>query len=225
MIFPFARFHESRGQSVLEIGVGLGADHQQFAQAGAKLTGIDLTERAVEHTRRRLQSCGLSSDLTTGDAENLPFQDESFDLVYSWGVLHHSPDTHRAIQEVFRVLRCGGVARIMIYHKWSVVGFMLWLRYGLFLMNPFRNLDDIYARYLGSPGAKAYSRAEALRLFEDFAHVDISTSLTHGDLLESSVGQRHRGFLLAFVSSIWPRWLIRRFFSNSGLFMMITAYK
>ena len=88
MIFPFARFHESRGQSVLEIGVGLGADHQQYAQAGAKLTGIDLTERAVSHTRSRLQSFGLHSCLSTGDAENLPFPDLSFDVVFSWGVLH-----------------------------------------------------------------------------------------------------------------------------------------
>jgi ubiquinone/menaquinone biosynthesis C-methylase UbiE len=108
MIFPFARFRESKGQSVLEIGVGLGADHQQFAQSGAMLTGIDLTERAVDHTRCRLQSFGLHSDLSTADAENLPFPDESFDVVYSWGVLHHSPNTQKAIQEVFRVLNWGG---------------------------------------------------------------------------------------------------------------------
>ena len=108
MIFPFARFQESRGQSVLEIGVGLGADHQQSAQAGAKLTGIDLTDRVVEHTRCRLQSFGLHSDLSAGDVENLPFPDQSFDVVYSLGVLHHSPNTEKSIQEVFCVLKRGG---------------------------------------------------------------------------------------------------------------------
>ncbi|WP_200251379.1 class I SAM-dependent methyltransferase [Lamprobacter modestohalophilus] len=104
----FAGFNTARGLRVLEIGVGLGADHQRFAQAGAVLSGIDLTERAVEHTRRRLAVFGLASDLAVGDAENLQFPDESFDLVYSWGVLHHSPDMPKAIAEVWRVLKRGG---------------------------------------------------------------------------------------------------------------------
>lgn len=105
--------------AVLEIGVVLGADYQQFAQASSKLSGIDLTERAVEHTRRRLKSFDLDSNLIVGDAGNLLCSDKSFDVVYSWGFIHHSPDTKSAIREVFRVLKFGGVARIMIYHKWS----------------------------------------------------------------------------------------------------------
>jgi ubiquinone/menaquinone biosynthesis C-methylase UbiE len=104
----FAGFHTARGLHVLEIGVGLGADHQRFAEAGAALSGIDLTERALEHTHHRLAAFGLDSDLAVGDAENLQFPDESFDLVYSWGVLHHSPDTPKAIAEVWRVLKRGG---------------------------------------------------------------------------------------------------------------------
>lgn len=225
MIFPFAGFRESNGQSVLEIGVGLGADHQQFAQSGAILTGLDLTQRAVDHTRRRLQAFGLHSALSTGDAESLPFPDQTFDIVYSWGVLHHSPDTQKAVKEAFRVLKSGGVAKIMIYHKWSVVGFMLWLRYGVVNLKPFRSLEDIYARHLESPGTKAYSRVKALNLFEDFTYVDISTPLGHGDLLESSVGQRHGGLFLSLARLIWPRWIIRRLLPNNGLTMMITAYK
>jgi ubiquinone/menaquinone biosynthesis C-methylase UbiE len=110
-IVGFADFESARGKTILEIGVGLGADHQRFAEAGADLFGIDLTERAVEHTRRRLDLFGLVSKLAVGDAEHLEFQDESFDLVYSWGVLHHTPDTQKAISEVFRVLRRGGVQR------------------------------------------------------------------------------------------------------------------
>jgi len=105
---PFAEFKSAKGRKVLEIGVGLGADHQRFAEAGADLYGIDLTERAVEHTRHRLALFGLTSSLAVGDAENLEFPDESFDQVYSWGVLHHSPDTQTAINEVWRVLKPGG---------------------------------------------------------------------------------------------------------------------
>lgn len=104
----FAGFSVAHGKRVLEIGVGLGADHQRFAEAGADLYGIDLTERAVEHTQNRLRAYGLESHLAVGDAEALDFPDESFDTVYSWGVLHHSPDTPKAISEVYRVLKRGG---------------------------------------------------------------------------------------------------------------------
>src|SRR5262245_32481377 len=116
-IAELADFSASRGRKILEIGVGLGADHEQFARAGAELWGLDLTERAVEHTRTRLARHGLQSQLATGDAENLAFADDTFDGIYSWGVLHHSPDTARAFSEVLRVLKPGGEARIMIYHK------------------------------------------------------------------------------------------------------------
>jgi hypothetical protein len=86
-------------------------------------------------------------------------------------------------------------------------------------------LTDIYARYLESPGTKAYSVAEARRLFSAFSKVRIETVLTHGDLLESGAGQRHQGWLLTLARKIWPRWLISRFFSNQGLFMLIQAQK
>lgn len=180
----FARFHEGAGRDVLEIGVGMGADHLEWARSGPRsLSGIDLTERAVEHTRARLRELGLQSRLTIGDAECLPYADASFDLVYSWGVLHHSPDTPRAIREVWRVLRPGGTARIMIYHSRSIVGYVLWLRYALLAGAPRRSLADIYAHHLESPGTKAYSVEEARRMFAPFRSADVRSQLSFGDLL------------------------------------------
>jgi len=221
----FADFPRWAGSRVLEIGVGLGADHQSFAAAHAKLHGIDLTERAVEHTRARLAKFGLSSALRVADAEALPYPDDHFDLVYSWGVLHHSPDTERALSEVWRVLRPGGTAKLMIYHTWSVVGLMLWLRYGLLSGHARRPLADIYAQHLESPGTKTYTEAEARALCSRFSLTTIQTVLTHGDLLASGAGQRHRGLALKVARRIWPRRLIRRLFPNNGLFMLITAVK
>jgi SAM-dependent methyltransferase len=107
-IIPFADFDAAWGKRVLEIGVSLGADHQRFAEAGAILTGVDLTPRAIEMTRQRFNMLGLKSELHVGDAENLDLPDNSFDIVYSWGVIHHSPDTQKAINEIFRVLKRGG---------------------------------------------------------------------------------------------------------------------
>jgi SAM-dependent methyltransferase len=224
-IAELARFDQAAGKDLLEIGVGLGADHQRFAQAGARPAGIDLTERAVEHTRRRLRGFGLSSALRIGDAEHLPFPDDAFDIVYSWGVLHHSPDTAQAVSEVRRVLRPGGSARVMIYHKWSLVGVMLWLRYALVAMRPFRSLSSVYAEHLESPGTKAYTVAEARALFAGFRDVQIRTVLTHADLLESQAGQRHNTPLLASARRLWPRWLLRRTCQRLGLFMLIEATK
>jgi ubiquinone/menaquinone biosynthesis C-methylase UbiE len=224
-ILDFAKFSQTQALKVLEIGVGLGADHQMFAQAGAQLYGIDLTERAIENTRTRLACFNLESSLAVGDAENLNFQDEMFDIVYSWGVLHHSPNTLRAIQEVHRVLKPGGLARIMIYHTFSLVGFMLWLRFGLLRLHPFIGTKEIYSKYLESPGTKAYSVKEARCLFQGFHEVSIQTVLTHADLLDSAVGQRHRGALLSLARKVWPRWLIRRLLPNAGLFMLIEARK
>jgi SAM-dependent methyltransferase len=224
-IAGFADFEGAKGKRVLEIGVGLGADHIRFAEAGADLFGIDLTERAVEHTAQRLTRYGLSSMVQVGDAERLAFPDEYFDRVYSWGVLHHSPSTPDAIREVLRVLKPGGQARVMIYHKWSLVGLMLWARYGLLRMRPWMSLREVYDRYLESPGTKAYSITEARTLCSGFRDVEIETVLTHGDLLESSAGQRHEGGLLAFSRRVWPRFLIKRWLPGMGLFMLIRAVK
>ena len=224
-IEPFAAFDTADGQKVLEIGLGLGADHQRFAQAGAELYGVDLTPRAVEFVRRRLAVMGLPSRLQVGDAENLAFADNTFDLVYSWGVIHHSPDTARAAQEILRVLKPDGIFRVMIYHKRSIVGLVLWARYALLRGRPFTPLADIYARYLESPGTKAYSIDEAHALFAEADSIAARVVLTHGDLLTSEAGQRHRGALLDLARRIWPRAVIRKFLPGWGLFLLVEGRK
>ncbi len=112
-----AGFANTSGLKVLEIGCGLGTDGAQFAEAGADYTGVDLTDAAVELARKRFELYGLPGIFQTADAENLEFADDSFDLVYSHGVLHHTPETQQAIDEIHRVLKPGGRALIMLYHR------------------------------------------------------------------------------------------------------------
>jgi ubiquinone/menaquinone biosynthesis C-methylase UbiE len=100
-------------------------------KAGAKATGIDMSAVSVERARRRCQSAGYIPDLRVADAESLPFADETFDVAYSYGVMHHSADPTRCLREAWRVLKPGGHARIMLYHHPSLTGAMLWLRYGI----------------------------------------------------------------------------------------------
>ena len=225
-IHDFAKFTDGKDKDILEIGVGMGADHAEWAKSKPRsLTGVDLTPRAIEHTSKRLSFLGLNSTLRVEDAENLSFVDNSFDLVYSWGVLHHSPNTQQAIQEIFRVLRPDGITRIMIYHKYSLTGYMLWMRYALLKGRPFRSLDDIYFNYLESPGTNAYQVNAAKKMFSCYSKVDIKIQLGFGDLLEGAVGQRHRGILLPIVKALWPRKLLKVLFKNHGLMLLIEAQK
>ena len=114
-----ADFDKTRGLRVLEIGCGMGTDGAQFAKAGAIYTGIDLTDAAVELARKRFQVSGLPGEFHVADAERLDFPDASFDLVYSHGVLHHTPDIEAAVREIHRVLQPGGRAMVMLYHRGS----------------------------------------------------------------------------------------------------------
>ncbi len=224
-IIEFGEFEKYKNKLTLEIGVGLGSEHQKLAEAGAVLYGIDLTPRAVEHTKRRFQLLGLQSTLQVSDAENLPFKNETFDAMFSWGVLHHTPDTQKAINEVNRVLKPGAFGKVMIYHTHSLVGYMLWIRYGLLAGKPFRSLKYIYHNYLESPGTKAYSIKEAKQLFKQFSSVSIKSQMTHGDLLTSEAGQRHKGLALSTARKIWPRWFFRKFMPEHGLCLLITFTK
>jgi len=112
-----AGFAQTKNLRVLEIGCGLGTDGAQFAKAGADYTGVDLTEAAVDLSRLRFELANLKGTFRTADAEQLDFPDDSFDLVYSHGVLHHTPDIEKAINEVHRVLKPGGRAVVMLYHR------------------------------------------------------------------------------------------------------------
>lgn len=117
------------GKDVLEIGFGMGTDHLAMARRGGNMHGIDFTPRNLEVTRERFALYGQSSELRTGDAENLPYPDGSFDFVYSFGVIHHSPDTTRIVSEIRRVLRPGGRCFVAVYHRNSV--FFFWAVFGV----------------------------------------------------------------------------------------------
>ena len=224
-IIEFGEFERFNGKVTLEIGTGLGADHQKLAEAGALLTGIDLTERAINNTKRRFELFNLNSTLTTANAEKLPFENHSFEAIYSWGVIHHSPNTKQIVDEIFRVLKPKGFAKIMIYHKYSLVGYMLWIRYAFFTFKWRKSLNEIYDTYLESPGTKAYSTQEARQLFSQFEIVSLKTHQTHADLLTSEAGQRHRGVALNIAKLLWPSWFFKTFMKSHGLELMIEVKK
>ncbi|SRR6266496_3404367 len=217
----FAQFASSRGLKVLEIGVGMGADYLEWLKAGACATGVDLSAISIERARRRCELAGYQPDLRVADAERLPFPDHTFDVVYSYGVMHHSPNTAHCVSEARRVLKPGGEARIMLYHHPSITGMMLWLRYGIFR----KSLRDTVYRHLESPGTKTYTREEACNLMKGFADLKLSQVFSPGDLLLNQPSARYQSGFYRLVWRFFPRRLVRQLGCRWGLFLLISGRK
>ena len=221
-IFDFAKFRDARGLKVLEVGVGMGADYMEWLKAGALAVGVDLSEASIERARRRSELAEFQPDLQVADAERLPFPDNSFDVVYSYGVMHHSPDTQACVGQALRVLKPGGQARVMVYHHPSITGLMLWLRYG-FLRG--KSLRQSVFDNLESPGTKTYTEAEASALFAGFEDVKTRVVFSPGDLLLHQPSARFQSGFYRLVWKFFPRTLVRIFGGRWGLFLLITATK
>jgi ubiquinone/menaquinone biosynthesis C-methylase UbiE len=186
-IHSFAQFTRYHSRKVLEVGFGAGTDFTQWLRAGARATGIDLTEEALENLTHRIRVYDLPEpeSLKVGDAENLPFAADSFDLGYSWGVLHHTPDTEKAISELVRVIRPGGEIKIMLYNRHSLCAYRCWLKNAALKGRPWKGLHWVLWNYIESVGTKGYTTKELQRLFASLpvTGLHIETYLTSADFL------------------------------------------
>jgi SAM-dependent methyltransferase len=157
-------FDELKSRDVLEIGIGSGSHAQLLAQRSKSYTGIDLTEYAVRSTAKRLELAGLlDARIVRMDAEKMSFDDNSFDFVWTWGVIHHSANTERVLAEMHRVLRPGGTATIMVYHRsWWHYYVMIGLVRGIVLggLLKSRSLHKTAQQYTDGALARYYTAAE-----------------------------------------------------------------
>ncbi len=207
------RFDRRTNQDILEIGVGVGSDHYRWAAAGNRLTALDLSREHLRHTTQHLELEGLITSPHYGDAEDLPFDDASFDCVYSFGVLHHTPNTEAAIAEVHRVLRPGGTAIIGVYHLHS---FFYWIstmlvqgviKLGWPRKGYRRLMSEIEYRDASNdavPLVKVYSRRQARRLFSMFSDVRVRTchvEASHFSRLGRLFGSVRRATLEKYLSA------------------------
>lgn len=180
-IHSIAQFSRHHGKKLLEIGVGAGTDHLQWARAGLDVYGVDLTQAAIDTTTRRFEIYGFRSNLQRVDAEILPFPDESFDIVYSWGVIHHSEDPAAIIAEIRRVLKPGGMFIGMLYGRRSPYALMYWIKYALLKGRPWKPLKDVVWNHMESIGTKAYTIDEIGGLFAEFSKVETIRHITPYD--------------------------------------------
>ncbi|MGE0560911.1 MAG: class I SAM-dependent methyltransferase [Flavobacteriales bacterium] len=186
-ILSFADFKSGKDKKVLEVGVGAATDFLQWAKNGAELYGIDLTPEAVSHAEHRLQLYNLAAkEIRVSDAENLPFQDNFFDIVYSWGVIHHSPDTPKALSEIIRVLKPSGKAKLMVYNRKSVLAYVFWIKHAGLKLKWNQSVADVLWNKMESFGTKGYTIDEAQELLKgkNVKDVEIKTVITYYDKLK-----------------------------------------
>ena len=186
---PTFAFNSAEGTKVLEVGCGAGVDAEKFVNFGAVYTGIDLTDKAVELTKLKI---GHKGRVLKMNAEQLVFPDNHFDLVYSWGVIHHAVNPEQVVNEIYRVLKPGGLFFFMLYHKHSFkysVEIMFFRKILWILHHPkYRELrkqtphptHDQWVSWntdnLGCPLSKVYMIEEVIELTKSFPKLHIFTN-------------------------------------------------
>ena len=162
-ILDFAKFQKYKGKDVLEVGCGIGTAAHSFIEAGANYTGIDLTDASIKLAKQRLKVFDLSGRLITGNIEEINNIDyKKFDLVYSFGVLHHTPNITKAIENIYNLLKPGGEFKLMLYAKNS------WKYFEIV-----EGLDQ-YEAQNGVPIANVYTHDEVKVLLKDFQNININ---------------------------------------------------
>jgi ubiquinone/menaquinone biosynthesis C-methylase UbiE len=204
-IHSVAQFTRHHGKRMLEVGVGAGTDHLQWARAGALCHGVDLTQAGIDTTRERLALYGLASELQRANAEQIPYPDASFDLVYSWGVIHHAERPEKVVAEIRRVLKPGGQFIGMLYGRRSLLTLRFWVKYALLAGKPWRSPADVIWHHMESVGTRAYTQRELKAMFGEFAAVSTIPILTPYDTVRL------------------PLWLARLMPNGLGWFIAVRA--
>jgi SAM-dependent methyltransferase len=172
----FAQFQRWKNKKVLEIGCGIGTDSVNFARAGADLTIIELSEESLAICKKRFAVFGLKAQFYNGSAEELTsfLPLKSYDLVYSFGVIHHTPRPERALAQILDYCKPETELRLMLYAKWSWKVLWIVMRYG---KGRFTKLSRLVRQYSeareGCPVSFCYSFSEVRRLLADFEILDL----------------------------------------------------
>jgi len=223
----FAGFERWRGKKVLEIGCGIGTDTISFARAGAQVTAVDLTEKSLEVARQRAKVFGLEDRVRfyQANAEKLSeyVPVDQYDLVYSFGVIHHTPHPERVLEEIRKFTRPGSTVKIMVYNRWSWKVLWILFVYGkgqIWKLN--RLIADYSEAQTGCPVTYSYSRTDGRRLMEDHGF------RVTGTLVDHIFSFRIPEYVQYRYKQVWyfrwmPRFLFRALERAFGWHLCLTA--
>lgn len=223
----FAEFERWKGKKVLEIGCGIGTDTINFARHGAYVTAVDLTEKSLELARQRAQVYGLEDRIrfVQANAEELSAHVpvEIYDLVYSFGVIHHTPHPERVVEEIRKYVKPDSSIRIMVYNRWSWK--VLWIAF-VYGKGQLWKIDRLIAEYseaqTGCPVTYSYSRRSGKKLLETQGFRVTRTSVDH--IFPYSIPE----YVQYRYKKVWyfrwiPRFLFRRLERWFGWHLCLTA--
>lgn len=223
----FAEFDRWRGKKVLEIGCGLGTDTMNFARAGANVTAVDLSRESLNLARRRAEVFGLSDRIKffEANAEDLSvvIPPEKYDLVYSFGVIHHSPNPEKIVKQIREhFINPGGTLKLMVYYRYSWKVFWILMTQG---KGAFWNLDKLVATHseaqTGCPITYSYSRKSLREMLEPgFAVKDIWVDHIFPYRIPDYVKYRYvKEWYFRYLPTSTLRWLER----HLGWHLCVTA--
>jgi ubiquinone/menaquinone biosynthesis C-methylase UbiE len=206
-------FDELPNLDVLEIGVGSGSHAQLIAKHARSFTGIDLTEYAVRSTGARLAQFGIRANILQMDAEKLKFPDSAFDFVWSWGVIHHSANTREVLKEIHRVLKPGGKAIIMVYHRsfwfyYVLAGFFWGVLRGQLIRH--RSVHAVAQNIIDGALARYYTPKEWTAIVGDLFKIDEMFVCGQKAELVPIPGSRFKTAILNAIPNSFSRFFTNR---------------
>ena len=223
-ILAFADFPRWRGKNVLEVGCGIGTDSVNFVRNGARLTIVELSSESLAITKKRFEIEGMTASFVNGNAEDLNQllpPGEQFDLIYSFGVIHHTPHPERVVQAIAERLKPNGELRLMVYarHSWKV--WWIYARYGWREPWNWRRLVAKYSEaQIGSPVSYVYSRGEARALLRGFEVVSMAKDHIFPYRIPEYVQYQYvKNWYFRCMPNSWFRWLEKRL----GWHMLLVA--
>jgi ubiquinone/menaquinone biosynthesis C-methylase UbiE len=205
----FAKFSNYKGKRVLEIGLGAGTDFIQFKNSNVESIGIDISMVSLKICKRRLKLYGLDADIICADGENMPFRNGVFDMVYSYGVIHHCPFPEKVVDEIYRTLKNGGELKVMIYHRPSLAALRKYL-VAILKGRWRRSVNAVISEVLESKGTRTYTIGEARNLFKKFKNLKMQPTLVFYDLM---------------IFGHPPPWFLQKILNRLGWFLHIYAIK
>ncbi|MBC8216953.1 MAG: class I SAM-dependent methyltransferase [Planctomycetes bacterium] len=219
----FAQFERWKDKKVLEVGCGIGTDTISFARAGAKVTAIDYSEKSLDIARRRAEVYGLEIDFYKANAEEIsrlvPVED--YDLVYSFGVIHHTPRPWQAISEIRKYMGPRSELKIMVYHRYSWKTFWILMTYG---RGAFWKADELIAQYseaqTGCPVTYTFTKKSIEELLEGFDVLEARAEHIFPYRIEDYKAYQYKKvWYFRYLPERVFRWLERRF----GWHLCVTA--
>lgn len=219
-------FDDLKTKDVLEIGVGCGTVAQLLARHAGSFRGIDITDYAVNCTTERMKRFGIHAEILRMDAEDMQFGENSFDFIWSWGVLHHSANTQEILKGMHRVLRPGGTATTMVYHRnlWNyyvAYGFLRGILQGDLLRT--KSLHQTVQNYSDGAMARYYTAREwASLVSEVFKIRKMQVYGTKGQVIPLP-GGKMKNRMMALIPDCWTQRLANRW--GLGSFLVSTFEK